>query len=98
MLALGLLGAAVFVPTGILRLAATDRFADAFLIRDNLELVRQNSGTYLFLLVTLVLFDLLADASILICLVGAIPGTFWGMAASGAAIGHAGAVMGVKAE
>ena len=98
MVALGSLGAAVLIPTGILRLAATGRFADAFRVRDNLELVLKNGGTYVFLVVSLILFEMIADASILLCLVGAIPGTFWGMAAQGAALGHAGAVMGLNAN
>lgn len=90
--------ALILLPTAILRMAQTDQFADGFLIQENFDLVRRNVGTYLFLLVSLLLFQILADLSVLLCIVGAIPGAFWGFAASGAAIGHAGTLMQVEAS
>ncbi len=86
------------LPAGILQLAATGQFGAAFRINESLAMVRANSSTYLCLLLTLILFSVLADATVLLCFVGVIPGAFWGFAASGAAIGHAGRSMGVKAR
>ena len=87
--------AKVLLPTGLLRLAATGQFGSAFRFGENLALVGANLRIYIYLLLTLILFAILADASVLLCVVGAIPGAFWGFTASGAAIGHAGRLMGV---
>lgn len=83
------------LPAGLLRLAATGQFGAAFRFGENLTLISENLRTYLYLLLTLILFAILSDATVLLCIVGAIPGAFWGFAAAGAAIGHAGRLMGV---
>ena len=93
---IGAFVAAMLLPTAILRMAATNQFADGFLIRENLDLAWKNVGTYLFLLVSLLLIAILADLTILLCLIGAIPGAFWGYAVCGAAIGHGGVVMKIE--
>ena len=85
-------------PIAVLRLAASGRIGDAFRFGEHLSLIRAHLGTFLFLLLTLILFHILSEATVLLCLIGIIPGAFWGFAASGAAIGHAGRVMGVRAE
>ena len=83
---------------GLLRLAATNRLGEAFRFNEHLTLIRGHLGTFLFLLLTLLLFHLLSEATILLCLIGIVPGTVWAFAASGAAIGHAGRLMGVRLE
>ena len=88
----------VLTPLGLLRVAATGRFGDAFAIRDNLAVVRSHVGTWLFLLVALLLFHILSDLTILLCIIGIIPGTFWWFAVAGAAIGHTGALMKVESS
>lgn len=97
-LLLVILFAKVMLPAGLLRLAQSGRFGSAFRLGENVALVRAHPGAYIVLLLVLVLFAILADASVLLCLVGAIPGAFWGFAASGAAIGHAGRLMGLRDE
>lgn len=86
------------LPMGLLRLAATNRLGEAFRFNEHLALIRGNLGTFLFLLLTLILFHFLSEATILLCLIGIVPGIVWGFAASGAAIGHAGRLMGVRVE
>lgn len=86
------------LPMGLLRLAATNRLGEAFRFNEHLTLIRGHLGTFLFLLLTLLLFHLLSEATILLCLIGIVPGTVWAFAASGAAIGHAGRLMGVRLE
>ena len=86
------------LPVGLLRLAATDRLGDAFRLRGHLSLIQANLGTFFFLLLSLVLFHLLSEATVLLCIIGIVPGVFWGVAASGAAMGHAGRLMGVRVE
>lgn len=90
--------AKAMIPLGILQLAATGRFAPAFRLNENVAWVRGNFGTYVVLLLSLILFAFVADLTILLCLVGAIPGYFWGMTVAGAAIGQTGRVMGVRPE
>ena len=97
-LLLVILLAKVLLPSGLLRLAATGQFGSAFRFGENITLIRAHPGHYIVLLLTLILFEILADASVLLCVVGAIPGAFWGFAASGAAIGHAGRLMGLRDE
>lgn len=84
------------LPVGLLRLAATDRLGDAFRLSGHLRLIQANLGTFFFLLLSLILFHLLSEATVLLCIIGIVPGVFWGAAASGAAIGHAGRLMGVR--
>lgn len=86
------------LPLGLLRLAATNRLGEAFRFNEHLTLVRGHLGTFLFLLLTLLLFHIVSEATILLCLIGIVPGTVWAFAASGAAIGHAGHLMGVRIE
>ena len=86
------------LPVGLLRLAATDRLGDAFRLSGHLRLIQANLGTFFFLLLSLILFHLLSEATVLLCIIGIVPGVFWGAAASGAAIGHAGRLMGVRVE
>lgn len=86
------------LPVGLLRLAATDRLGDAFRLSGHLRLIQANLGTFFFLLLSLVLFHILSEATVLLCIVGIVPGVVWGAAASGAAIGHAGRLMGLRAE
>lgn len=86
------------LPLGLLRLAATNRLGEAFRFNEHLTLVRGHLGTFLFLLLTLLLFHIVSEATILLCLIGIVPGTVWAFAASGAAIGHAGHLMGVRLE
>ena len=106
---IGLLGGLVFVallilllqgllPIGILKLAAGGTIGPAFAFNDSVALIRANLGNFLFLLLSLLLFNILSQASVVLCIVGAIPGMFWGFAAWGAAIGHAGRLMGVRAS
>ena len=48
--------AKVLLPTGLLRLAATGQFGSAFRFGENLALVGANLRTYIYLLLTLILF------------------------------------------
>lgn len=84
------------LPVGLLRLAATDRLGDAFRLSGHLRLIQAHLGTFFFLLLSLILFHILSEATVLLCIIGIVPGVFWGAAASGAAIGHAGRLMGVR--
>lgn len=86
------------LPVGLLRLAATDRLGDAFRLSGHLSLIQANLGTFFFLLLSLVLFHVLSEATVLLCIIGIVPGVVWGAAASGAAIGHAGRLMGLRVE
>lgn len=86
------------LPMGLLRLATTNRLGEAFRFNEHLTLIRANLGTFLFLLLTLLLFHFISEATILLCVIGIVPGVVWGFAASGAAIGHAGHLMGVRLE
>lgn len=97
-LVLAALAAKALIPVGLLQLAATGRFSAAFQLNDNVALVRGNFGAYVVLLLSLILFALVADLTFLLCLVGLIPGHFWGMTVAGAAIGHTGRLMGVRVE
>lgn len=90
--------AKALIPAGIVQLAATRRFTAAFRLNANVGLIRANFGNYIVLLLSLILFAFIADLTILLCLVGAIPGYFWGMTVAGAAIGRTGRLMGVRIE
>ena len=90
--------AKALIPLGIAQLAATGRFTAAFRLNRNVALIRANFGNYIVLLLSLILFAFIADLTVLICLVGAIPGYFWGMTVAGAAIGRTGRLMGVREE
>ena len=90
--------AKLLLPAGLMQLAATERIRPALGWVRNLRLIRVHPGTYILLLLTLVLFAILAKASVALFLVGLIPGIFWGFATSGAAIGHAGRIMGLGDE
>lgn len=89
--------AKALIPMAIVQLAATGRFTAAFRLNENITWVRGSFGTYIVLLLTLILFSIIADATVLLCLIGAIPGYFWGVTAAGAAVGHTGRLMGVRA-
>ena len=90
--------AKALIPAGIMQLAATGRFGAAFRLNENIAWIRGNFGTYIVMLLTLILFAILSDLTILLCLIGAIPGYFWGITAAGAAVGHTGRLMGVRVE
>ncbi len=90
--------AKALIPAGIVQLAATGRFTAAFRLNRNVSLIRANFGNYIVLLLSLILFAFIADLTVLLCLVGAIPGYFWGMTVAGAAIGRTGRLMGVREE
>ena len=86
------------LPAGLMQLAATGRIRPALGWVDSLRRIRVHPGTYILLLLILVLFGILANASVSLFLVGLVPGLFWGFTASGAAIGQAGRIMGVEVE
>ena len=90
--------AKALIPAGIVQLAATGRFTAAFRLNRNVALIRANFGNYIVLLLSLILFSIVADLTIILCLVGAIPGYFWGITAAGAAVGRTGRLMGVRLE
>ena len=90
--------AKALIPAGIMQLAATGRFSAAFRLNENIAWIRGSFGTYVVMLLTLILFAIVSDLTILLCLVGAIPGYFWGVTAAGAAVGHTGRLMGVRVE
>lgn len=90
--------AKALLPAGLMQLAATGRVRPALGWITNLRRIRVHPGTYILLLVILVLFGILANASLSLFLVGVVPGLFWAFTASGAAIGHAGRVMGFEVE
>ena len=90
--------AKLLVPAGLMQLVATGRIRPALGWIGNLRRIRVHPGTYIVLLLTLVLFAIVANASAALFLVGLVPGIFWGFAASGAAIGHAGRIMGLGDE
>lgn len=90
--------AKALLPAGLMRLAATGRIRPALGWVRNLRSIRVHPGTYILLLLVLVLFGVLANLSLSLFLVGLVPGLFWSLTASGAAIGHAGRIMGVEVE
>ena len=90
--------AKALLPAGLMQLAATGRIRPAIAWVRNLRRVRSHPGTYILLLLILVLFGILANLSLSLFLVGLVPGLFWSWTASGAAIGHAGRIMGVEVE
>ncbi len=90
--------AKALIPAGIVQLAATGRFTAAFRVSENVGLIRANFGNYIVLLLSLILFAFIADLTVLLCLIGAIPGYFWGMTVAGAAIGRTGRLMGVRTD
>lgn len=90
--------AKALIPVAIVQLAATGRFGAAFRLNENLTWIRGSFGTYVVLLLTLILFAFISDFTFLLCLIGAIPGYFWGITAAGAATGHTGRLMGVRVE
>lgn len=89
------LGGALLLPAGLAQMVATGEIRSAFQIQDNIRLVQAHLATYIFLLVILILIEVLSSATGLLCLVGAIPGLFWGAAANGTALGRAARVMGI---
>ena len=90
--------AKALLPAGFMLLAATGRIRPALGWVRNLRRIRVHPGTYILLLLILVLFGIIANASLSLFLVGLVPGLFWAFTASGAAIGHAGRIMGVEVE
>lgn len=90
--------AKALIPAGIVQLAATGRFTAAFRVSENVGLIRANFGNYIVLLLSLILFSIIADLTVILCLIGAIPGYFWGMTVMGAAIGRTGRLMGMRME
>ena len=90
--------AKALIPAGIMQLAATGRFTAAFRLNENIAWIRGSFGTYVVMLLTLILFAIVSDLTFLLCLIGAIPGHFWGITAAGAAVGHTGRLMGVRVE
>ncbi len=90
--------AKALLPAGLMQLAATGRIRPALGWVRNLRRIRAHPGTYILLLLILILFGILANLSLSLFLVGLVPGLFWTWTASGAAIGHAGRIMGVEME
>ena len=86
---------ALLLPVGLAQMVATGEIRSAFQIQDNVRLVQAHLGTYIFLLLISLLIDVLTNASGLLCLVGFIPGLFWGAAANGTALGRAARSMGI---
>ena len=86
---------ALLLPAGLVQMVATGEIRSAFQIQDNLRLIQAHLATYIFLLLILVLIEVLSGASGILCLVGAIPGLFWGAAANGTALGRAARAMGI---
>lgn len=97
-LVLSLLLVKALIPGALMQLAATGRFTTAFRFDENLAAIRGSLGTYVVLLLTLLLFAIISDATVLLCIVGAIPGAFWWFTVAGASIGHAGRLMGIRME
>ena len=94
-LLMGALGFAL-IPSALLALATHGRLREAFAIAENLDLIRTNAGTYGLLVLALILIQVLTGATLALCGVGIVPGIFWGVAMTGAAIGHAGLRMGLR--
>jgi len=92
-----LLGHILF-PVALIRMMAADRFSEALRLDAVLGLVGSKLRFSVYLLLTILLVEILGDLTILFCLVGIIPGTFWAFATYGVAMGHAGRVMGVESE
>ncbi len=90
--------AKALLPAGFMQLAATGRIRPALGWVRNLRRIRVHPGQYILLLLILVLFGILANASLSLFLVGLVPGLFWAFTASGAAIGQAGRIMGIEME
>lgn len=90
--------AKALLPAGLMQLVATGRIRPALAWTRNLRRVRTQPGTYILLLLVLVLLGILANLSLSLFLVGIVPGLFWAFTASGAAVGHAGRIMGVEVE
>ena len=85
----------LLLPVGLVQMVATGEIRSAFQIQDNIRLVQAHLGTYIFLLLIVILIEVLSSASGVLCVVGAIPGFFWGAAANGTAFGRAARVMGI---
>ncbi len=81
---------------GLLQLVATGRFGAAFDFSVMIARIREHPVPCLYLALTALLFSFLAAASLLLCLIGVFPGSYWGFAATGAAVGRAGRVMGLR--
>ncbi len=92
-----LLGHVLF-PVALIRMMAADRFSEALRLDAILGLVGNKLRFSIYLLLTILLVEILGDLTILFCLVGIIPGTFWAFATYGVAMGHAGRAMGVEPE
>ena len=90
--------AKALLPAGLMQLAATGRIRPALAWVRNCRRVRAHPGTYILLLLILVLFAILLSASVSLFLVGVVPALFWVVTASGGAIGQAGRIMGVEVE
>lgn len=90
--------AKALLPAGLMQLAATGRIRPALAWITNLRRIRVHPGTYILLLLILVLFGILLNLSLSLFLVGFVPGLFWALTAAGAAIGHAGRIMGVEVD
>lgn len=90
--------AKALLPAGLMQLAASGRIRPGLGWITNLRRIRVHPGTYILLLLILILFGIIANASLSLFLVGLVPGLFWAFTASGAAIGHAGRIMGLEVE
>ena len=56
--------AKALIPAGIMQLAATGRFTAAFRLNENIAWIRGSLGTYFVLLLTLILFAIISDATV----------------------------------
>ncbi len=84
------------LPANLMNLAATGSLGSGFAFGDAFDNVRRARGNYFFLLLTLIFIAILGDLSIVLCIVGVIPGMFWQFATFGAAIGQVGRLAGVR--
>lgn len=84
------------LPANLMNLAATRSLSSGFAFGDGFDNVRRAGGNYFFLLLTLIFIAIVADLSVILCIVGVIPGMFWQFATLGAAIGQVGRLAGVR--
>ncbi len=84
------------LPASLTNLAATGSLASGFAFGDSLGRIRQHVGNYVLLLLTLIFVSIVAEFSLVLCVIGILPGMFWQFATFGSAIGHAGKLAGVR--
>ncbi len=88
----------VLCSIAITRMVAADNFREALRPLSILWNAIGSLKTGLALLFTVVLVRILGCLSVLLFVVGAIPGAFWAIASEGVAMGRAGRIMGIEVE